>query len=52
MQAVPLAPSHNVAEEAIDNESEIALFFFFLQLSETATLCVCMVGISRYSSSS
>lgn len=28
MQAVPLAPSHNVAEEAIDNESEIALFFF------------------------
>lgn len=28
MQAVPLAPSHNVAEEAID-ESEIALFFFF-----------------------
>lgn len=29
MQAVPLALSHNVAEEAIDNESEIALFFFF-----------------------
>lgn len=29
MQAVPLAPSHNVAEEAIDNESEIALSFLF-----------------------
>lgn len=51
MQAVPLALSHNVAEEAIDNESEIALFFF-LHLSEAATLYVCMVGISRYSSSS
>lgn len=29
MQAVPLAPSHNVAEEAIDNELEIALLFLF-----------------------
>lgn len=34
MQAVPLAPSHNVAEAAIDNESEIACsFFFFFLLS-------------------
>lgn len=29
MQAVPLAPSHNVAEEAIDNEWETALLFLF-----------------------
>lgn len=29
MQAVPLAPSHNVAAEATDNELEIALSFLF-----------------------
>lgn len=50
MQAVPLALSQNVGD-AID-ESEIALSFFFLQLSEAATPYVCMVEISRYSSSS
>lgn len=29
MQALPLAPFHNVAEEAIDNELEIVFSFFF-----------------------
>lgn len=43
MQAVPLAPSHNVAEEAIDNESEIALFFFiFFPLAFWDSNAVCL----------
>lgn len=51
MQA--LAPSHNVAEAATDNKSEIAhSLLFFTQLSEKATSYVCMAGIPRYSSSS
>lgn len=29
MQAMPCAPMHNIAEEAVDEESEIAGVFFF-----------------------